>query len=59
MRYAVCVIWIAALTFCRAQVRSFDIAVAQTVLLRNAAAFQVLSAANKLSWPAPSFTTDT
>ncbi len=31
-----------------------DIAVVQTVLLRNAAAFQALSAATKLRWPAPS-----
>ncbi len=34
-----------------------DIAVAQTVLLRNSAAFQALGAANKLAWPATSFTT--
>lgn len=36
-----------------------DIAVAQTVLLRNAAAFQALSAARKLPWPATSVTTGT
>lgn len=34
-----------------------DIAVAQTVLLRNAAAFQALSTATKLPWPATSSTT--